>query len=413
MKTSVILILSVLAVAFAKAPFHEVKLERLHTEEETNNRVYAYKIIAEYGDKAAEYLSEYSSFLPEGLGSVSSYVNDFLSLKNRYSRFSVDNSNSTNPEVIISDFMGAQYYGEIALGTPPQPFKVVFDTGSSNIWVPSKKCWSAACFVHKTYNSGNSKSYAANGTVLDIKYGSGAISGFFSNDVVGLGGLSADDIAFGEATKLKGLSFIAARFDGILGMGFRAISVGGAITVIEALKEQNKIESAKFAFYLSRNTGSSSRLIIGGSNPAYYSGDLKYYPLISETYWVIAMNGFKVGDADIVVTKAILDTGSSVCVGHPDIINPILAKVGEVKADCSNLDQLPNVIVNISGDEFVLTPNEYVLKAGLFGVTQCIAGFLPMELPWKDTVILGDTFLKTYYAEFDMSEKRVGLAKAN
>lgn len=416
LRVSIFSIVCLIILSNISCKYIETPISYLESEQKRNNRLFFYQKFAELGHKAEEYIESVSSHFmsSEQVSEIKEFLHGYEALKSRFNRLSGEkNPNGNLPEVVIDDIMNAQYFGEIGIGTPEQKFKVVFDTGSSNLWVPSHKCWSIPCWIHKTFKAEDSSSFIKNGTKLDIKYGSGGISGYFSNDEVSVGGVKASNITFGEATSLSGISFIPAKFDGILGLGFRSISVGHVETVFEALFDQGQISEASFSFYLSKVAGSdTSRLVLGGANNDYYSAPLRFYPLISETYWVIAMDSFSVKDSKIPATKAIVDSGTSLIVGSPDIINKIKEQIGTVDSTCAGIENLPNVTVTIGGDDYVLTPEDYILKATLFGKTQCVVGFMPMDLPWKDTVILGDVFMKTYYTLFDMTHKQVGIARA-
>jgi len=240
-------------------------------------------------------------------------------------------------EAPISNFMDAQYYGEVAIGTPAQNFKVVFDTGSSNLWVPSQKCWSPACWIHNYYKSGKSSSYVANGTKFGITYGSGSVKGFWSVDSVGVAGVTAKNVIFGEVTTLKGISFLASKFDGILGMGWAEISMDHIPPVFNTMLDQGLIDEPSYSFYLTKTPGSAgSSLVLGGENPDYRVEDFKYHELTKESYWQIAIDNVSMKDQTFSNMVGIVDTGTSVLVGPKDVINKLTATL-PASIDCNNL----------------------------------------------------------------------------
>jgi hypothetical protein len=318
--------------------------------------------------------------------------------------------------VVIENFQNAQYYGKIQLGTPPQTLTVIYDTGSSNLWVLNKRLGQ-----HSFYQSKQSSTYKANGTRFQIAYGSGDVSGFISQDTLSFGGLTVKNQLFAEVNNAAGLGadFVSSNFDGILGLGFDSIAENNIPTPFKRLVDSGALDEPVFAFYLGNNV--AGELTLGGVDTKRFEGEIYYTPVVEKTYWAIQLDSITAGTTTLTaVRKAIVDSGTSLIAGPPSEIAKLAQAVGAKRSpalggmysvNCNA--NLPNIVFKINHVNYTLRQRDYILDSdGL-----CVFGFQGIGAPDSSGAlwILGDVFMRKYYTVHDYGTNgnaRVGFALA-
>jgi saccharopepsin len=321
-------------------------------------------------------------------------------------------------DVPIHDYQNAQFYGPIKIGG--QSFQVIFDTGSANVWVPSKDCGFTTCWLHPRYDETKSQTYEKDGRKYSVQYGSGPVEGIFSKDTVTVGDVDVKGQLFAEVSKVSfgplNIAFAAGKFDGLLGLGFNSISQYNIPTPFEAMIDQKLISEPVFAFYLPTDAAQMGELVFGGIDQAHYSGELVDVPLTSETYWEVILDAMSFGGSSVASNqKAIIDSGTSLLAGPTETVAALAKQVGatsvmgkEYIVDCAKKASLPELKVTLGGKDFTLTADDYVLEVS----GQCLFAFTGIDVPaprgplW----IMGDVFMRKYYCVFDYGNKKMRIA---
>nr|KAF6414176.1 renin [Molossus molossus] len=334
-------------------------------------------------------------------------------------------SNSTSP-VVLTNYLDTQYYGEIGIGTPPQTFKVIFDTGSANLWVPSTKCSPlyTACEIHSLYDSSESSSYMENGTEFTIHYGSGKVKGFLSQDMVTVGGITVTQM-FGEVTELPLMPFMLAKFDGVLGMGFPAQAVAGVTPVFDHILSQRVLKEDVFSVYYSRNSHLlGGEIVLGGSDPQYYQGNFHYVSISKTGSWQIKMKGVSVRSTLLCEEgcMVVVDTGASYISGPTSSLRLLMETLGakelstdEYVVSCNQVPTLPDISFHLGGKLYTLTSQDYVLQDPYSNDDLCTLALHGLDIPppTGPVWVLGATFIRKFYTEFDRRNNRIGFALAH
>ncbi|GAA5846912.1 hypothetical protein JCM5353_006015 [Sporobolomyces roseus] len=323
--------------------------------------------------------------------------------------------------------------GEVRLGTPPQDFTILFDTGSSDFWVPSNDPQCTGCTGNKFDSSLSTTSSRKNGR-FSIYYGDGSsTSGPIYTDVMQMGEFYDDkfvaslssltrielkspplDSNYFSAVDQMSDNFGSEPEDGIMGMAYSSISSIRS-------RRQSDATSRPFGLRVAKTSDGPSELFLGGPNPDQYKGRLEWHPVRKQAYYNITgdvfLNNNYVFDT---ARNTVIDSGTTLIIAPPGDADKFWAQVpgasrwdradGYYTFPCSQIPKLSFSFDN--GRKWAVRPIDMNLGRVSSHSQYCVGAVAGVDVGLGDsTWILGCSFLKNVYTVFDPSDgNQVGFA---
>jgi hypothetical protein len=372
----------------------------------------------------------------------------------------------------VNDYEDVEYVGNITIGTPPQTFQVIMDTGSSNLWIPDKKCGTngtcgtfcygndllcqalcltSCCQSNETtspqrcggkhfFDSSASSTYKANGQYFSVQYGTGSCEGFLGVDTVGLGDAGTSQLViptttFGQATALDDFFEQDSDIDGILGLAFQSLAEDNVAPPLVNAISQHLLDQPLFTVTLFEKGFNDNVpggvFTYGGLDTTNCGAVIGFYKLTSATYFQYGIDQLKVGSSEHDCTTdydeygdqlcpwtTISDTGTSFIGGPQASTDDFGDAVGATYddndgvyyIDCNAKGQ--DLVITISGKTYTVPAKELIVPTG---DGKCYWAFFPMGESdgFAPNWIFGDPFIRQYCHVFDLGEQRIGFAPAN
>ena len=252
--------------------------------------------------------------------------------KEEFTREKIDSiikkSTNTTHLLDLKNFANSQYYAVINVGTPVQKFKVIFDTGSSNLWIQSNLCRTAGCLQHKGFDLNKSRTFRkhfVNGKIpiFSIRYGTGKITGEFVEDLVDIAGIKVKNQVFGLTHREEGFAFYNVPFEGILGLSFPTVKLSHSIPYFDSVIKNKLLKHNIFSLFLSEE--GNSNIDFGSVDKRNMRTNFTYVQVNSKTYWEIGIkdiliDGKSFGICDELISKTgkcgvAIDSGTSLYAG--------------------------------------------------------------------------------------------------